>query len=63
MILFPGGGSLFEITISPLGPLVKVVIPSLDLDNSSEIKNKGETKCGLQRGAFSRGFCDVEARC
>ena len=43
MILLPGGGSLFEITSSPLGVLVNVIVLGLALRNHSETKKKGET--------------------
>jgi hypothetical protein len=48
MILLPAGGSLFEITSSPLRPFVKVVILGPALCSHGESKKKGETKCKIQ---------------
>jgi hypothetical protein len=64
MILLPGGGSLFEITSSPLRSLVDVIVLGLALRNDSKPKKKGETRCKIQSrtsppNADSTGLCPV----
>ena len=48
MILLPGGGCLFEMTSSPAGSLINVVVLGVPLCNHSEPKKKGETRCKIQ---------------
>jgi hypothetical protein len=54
MILLPGGGSLFEMTSSPLELWSNVTFLGLALGNHSETKKKGETKCKIQRRRLPR---------